>query len=167
MRTLIVLIAAAALAGSAAAATPAPAVVGVAKTGLGRVLVDDHGKTLYLFEADKGARSSCYGQCAVFWPPYVTAAAPRAGAGAQASLLATSKRRDGKLQVTYAGHPLYTFKSDAKPGQTKGEAINAFGGEWYAVSPRGAKVEASKTASSSSSSSSNGGYGASYGGYGN
>ena len=108
---------------------------------LGTILVDSKGKTLYLFQKDKRGKSSCSGACAVNWPPYLTTAKPKAGPGAKQSMLGTTKRSNGKLQVTYNHHPLYSFKFDTKAGQTKGENVDAFGAEWYVVSPRGVKVE--------------------------
>ena len=132
----------------------APAKVAVANSALGRVLVDGRGRTLYLFEKDKYVRSACNGKCASFWPPLIASGKPLATAGAKASLLGTTKRADGRLQVTYNHHPLYTFVKDTRKGQTNGEELDAFGAEWYAVSAAGAKVE---TTDSSSSSSSGGG----------
>jgi predicted lipoprotein with Yx(FWY)xxD motif len=123
--------------------------VKAAKTSLGRVLVDGHGKTLYLFAIDKRGKSVCAGQCTTFWPPLLTTGAKSvAGTGVKASLLGTTKRTGGKLQVTYNGHPLYFFKEDAKAGQTKGEGMNGFGGLWWAVSPAGAAVKHAATTSS-------------------
>lgn len=115
--------------------------IAVAGSGLGRILVDGRGRTLYLFEKDKRGRSACNGQCAVYWPPLITSGKPRAIAGAKASLLGTTKRADGRLQVTYDHHPLYAYVGDTRKGQTTGEGINGFGAEWYAVSAAGAKVE--------------------------
>jgi predicted lipoprotein with Yx(FWY)xxD motif len=114
--------------------------VGVASSGLGRILVDGRGRTLYLFEKDKRGKSVCTGQCAGFWPPLIASSRPLATAGAKASLLGTTKRADG-VQVTYNHHPLYTFVKDMKKGQTNGEEVDAFGAEWYALSPDGAKLE--------------------------
>jgi predicted lipoprotein with Yx(FWY)xxD motif len=110
-------------------------------TSLGRIIVDGKGRTLYLFEKDKAGTSACYGACASFWPPLLTSGKPHAGPGAKASLLGTTKRKNGALQVTYAGHPLYRYKLDTKPGQTKGEESNAFGAKWYVLSPAGKKIE--------------------------
>jgi predicted lipoprotein with Yx(FWY)xxD motif len=101
------------------------------------VLVTSTGRTLYLFTKDKGKRSSCSGACATFFPPLVTATAPTAGAGLKASLLGRTRRADGRLQVTYAGHPLYTFARDSRTGQTTGEGV---GGTWWAISARGTAV---------------------------
>jgi predicted lipoprotein with Yx(FWY)xxD motif len=129
-----------------------PATVKTRSTSLGTVLVDSKGRTLYLFEKDTKNKSKCSGQCAVNWPPALTKAKPTAGGGAVASRLGTTKRADGTTQVTYAGHPLYLFIADKnKPGSTKGEAINAFGAEWYVVGTNGKKIE--KPASGSSGSS--------------
>ena len=96
--------------------------VAVASSGLGRILVDGRGRTLYLFEKDKHGKSACTGQCAGFWPPLIASGKPLAAAGAKASLLGTTKRPDGRLQVTYNHHPLYTFVKDTRKGQTNGEA---------------------------------------------
>ena len=146
--------------GALAANRSAGAAVKVADTGsgLGRIIVDGRGRTLYLFEKDKHGKSVCTGQCAGFWPPLLSSGKPLAMAGAKASLLGTTKRADGRLQVTYNHHPLYTFAKDKSKGQTNGEGLNAFGALWYAVSPAGSTV-VSGSSSSSSSSSSGGGSG--------
>ena len=107
---------------------------------LGKVLVNGHGQTLYLFEKDKHGKSSCYGQCAKFWPPTFTTGKPRAGAGVKASLLGTTKRRNGQLQVTYNRHPLYAFSGDRKAGQATGQGLNNFGAKWWVVNAAGGKV---------------------------
>ena len=131
--------------------------VALGKTTLGRVLVDARGRTLYLFAKDKGGRSACYGACATYWPPLVSTAKPQAARGIRASLLGLTKRTDGKRQVTYAGHPLYTFSLDTRAGQTSGQGLTDFGGTWSAVAARGRAVKS--TASSGSSGGSDGGYG--------
>jgi predicted lipoprotein with Yx(FWY)xxD motif len=117
-----------------------PASVGVARTGLGTVLVDRQGHTLYLFERDAGTMSACTGACAVNWPPLPVRANPLVGSGANRSDVGRTARPDAISQLTYNGHPLYTFVGDKKPGDTNGEGINAFGGSWFAVSPAGNKV---------------------------
>jgi predicted lipoprotein with Yx(FWY)xxD motif len=104
-------------------------------------LVDAKGQTLYLFEKDKTAKSTCSGACAQDWPPTTTAGAPKAGHGVKAALLKSSKRSDGGTQVTYHGHPLYRYIGDAKPGQTNGEGISAFGAKWYMVNAAGSKID--------------------------
>lgn len=108
---------------------------------LGMVLVDSNGMTLYDFHKDKGTTSSCYGACAEGWPPMLTEGEPTVGNGATASMLGTTERKDGTLQVTYAGHPLYTFVGDKKPGEAAGNDISAFGGEWYALQGNGEEPE--------------------------
>jgi predicted lipoprotein with Yx(FWY)xxD motif len=115
-------------------------IVSTASTSLGPVLVDSRGHTLYLFGKDKNGKSACTGMCASFWPPLIAAGKPRAAGGVRASLLGTTKRADGRMQVTYNHHPLYTFVKDTKKGQTNGEGVNAFGGKWDAVSKAGTLV---------------------------
>jgi predicted lipoprotein with Yx(FWY)xxD motif len=117
------------------------AVVSTAKTSLGRIIVTSNGRTLYLFEKDRNGKSACSGQCAVFWLPLITSGKPIVTGGARASLIGTTRRADGRLQVTYNHHPLYIFVKDTKAGQTSGEGVNAFGAGWDAMSPAGAKIE--------------------------
>ena len=128
--------------------------------GARNVLVDSRGRTLYMFEKDKGGRSACYGACATYWPPLVSSAKPRAARGVRASLLGLTKRTDGKRQVTYASHPLYTFVLDTRAGQTSGQGLKDFGGSWDAVAASGRAVK------STTSSGSSGGTNDGYGGYG-
>jgi predicted lipoprotein with Yx(FWY)xxD motif len=104
---------------------------------VGAVLVDSEGFTVYDFHKDKGTTSSCYGACAEGWPPVLTEGAPTSGEGAMAAKLGTTKRKDGTTQVTYAGHPLYTFAGDSKPGEANGNDVDAFGAEWYALKASG------------------------------
>lgn len=128
-------------AGLATASTSATATsVGVAQSKYGRILVDGHGRSLYLFDRDRSRRSSCYGGCAGEWPPLIAAGKAHAKPGAKATLLGRTKRRDGRWQVTYRGHPLYTFAGDTSRGQTNGEGLDDFGGWWYLVSPAGAQI---------------------------
>ena len=115
--------------------------VKLASTGLGKVLVDAQGRTLYLFEADKGPKSACDGACASVWPPLKATGKPTAGPGVTASKLGTIKRADGATEVTYNGHPLYTYVGDSAPGQTSGQGLDDYGAEWYALSAGGTKVD--------------------------
>jgi predicted lipoprotein with Yx(FWY)xxD motif len=141
---------------------------------LGPILVDAQGRTLYLFQNDTGGQSSCSGSCAKIWPPDVTTASPKAGNGVSASKLGTVKRSDGTMQITYAGHPLYTYTADTSPGQVTGNGINSFGGVWNAVQPNGSNAPAgtssggggSASAGGGGASTSPGGGGSSGGGYG-
>jgi predicted lipoprotein with Yx(FWY)xxD motif len=113
----------------------------VGSTRLGRIVVDGKGRTVYLFVADSGTKSTCNSSaCVQYWPPVLTTGAPQAGTGVNASLLGTLKRQDGTTEVTYAGHPLYYFISDKKAGDVAGQGINGFGGPWYVVSPSGKQI---------------------------
>jgi len=123
-------------------ASGATATIGVSNESLGNILVNSKGRTVYLFTRDSGTMSECSGACAVNWPPLRVAGKPTLGSGAKASLASTSTRSAGVRQVTYNGHPLYLFKGDSKPGDTNGEGLNAFGGNWFAVSPAGNQVSA-------------------------
>jgi predicted lipoprotein with Yx(FWY)xxD motif len=116
------------------------AVVKIGSSKLGRILVDSHGKTLYLWAHDKSGKSTCYGQCATYWPPLTTAGRPIAQAGARSALLGTTRRADGRMQVTYNRHPLYYFVGDKRAGQTAGEGLTGFGGRWDPVSAAGMAV---------------------------
>jgi predicted lipoprotein with Yx(FWY)xxD motif len=126
---------------TSSASSASAATVGTKKTALGTILVNANGRTLYLFEKDKGDKSTCSGACASAWPPLTTTAKPKPAAGVDAAMLGTSTRPDGTKEVTYNGHPLYTYAADAAPGATAGEGLNQFGAEWYALSPKGNKVE--------------------------
>jgi predicted lipoprotein with Yx(FWY)xxD motif len=114
-----------------------PATVGVAKGSLGNILVDSRGRTIYLFRKDTGTESTCSGACARDWPPVRVSAKPTAGRGVKASMLGTTRRSDGKPEVTYNGHPLYLFEGDGSAGDTNGQGLTAFGAAWYVVSPAG------------------------------
>jgi predicted lipoprotein with Yx(FWY)xxD motif len=115
--------------------------IAVRNSSLGRILVNGQGRSVYLFEKDARKASACYGACASTWPPVTTSRAPIAEKGVAAAMLGTRKRRNGTLQVTYNGHPLYTYGGDAKAGQTTGQGSNAFGGAWYVLSPAGKKID--------------------------
>jgi predicted lipoprotein with Yx(FWY)xxD motif len=127
--------------GAPAADGSGGASVGLSSSKLGRILVDGGGRTLYLFEADTAMASTCDGACASAWPPLTTAGRPIAGPGVAASKLGTTKRSDGTTEVTYNGHPLYTFTGDSAPGQTSGQGSDGFGAEWYVLSAAGNAIE--------------------------
>ncbi len=140
--TLAMLVfAAVALTTGAVAANRQGAVVKLGHSSLGRIIVGSHGRTLYLWAHDKRGKSTCYGACASYWPPLITRGKPRAISGARRALVGTTRRRDGKIQVTYHGHPLYRFSGDGRAGQTAGEGLTDFGGRWYAVSAAGTAVQ--------------------------
>jgi predicted lipoprotein with Yx(FWY)xxD motif len=126
----------------------APATVRVATTRLGKILVDSQGRTLYLFTKDSGTKSACSGACATAWPLLRASGKATAGSGAKASLVGTT----AGSQVTYNGHPLYSFIKDTKPGDTNGEGVTAFGGSWFAVSAAGKQVSSKPSKPKSSSS---------------
>jgi predicted lipoprotein with Yx(FWY)xxD motif len=150
MKHMITMLAAFAAAAVVASITAALALAGgtqtggtriaLAKSALGGILVDSRGITLYDFAKDKGTSSTCYGACAALWPPLITKARPVAGRGVRASLLGTTKRKDGKLEVTYNGHPLYYYVTDTKPGQTTGQGVNQFGAPWWVISAGGKEL---------------------------
>jgi predicted lipoprotein with Yx(FWY)xxD motif len=129
-------------AGAVSSPPPAAAAVDAKKAGLGTILVDGKGMTLYLFEKDKGGRSACDGACASAWPPVLTTGKAMPGSGVEASLLGTTKRSDGTTQVTYNRWPLYYYVADKAPGDTTGQDIDAFGAEWYVLdAAKGTKLE--------------------------
>jgi predicted lipoprotein with Yx(FWY)xxD motif len=146
-------IAAVLMAAAASGGGQSGAAVKLGSTSLGRVLVDSHGKTLYVWAHDKGPKSTCNGDCAEYWPPLITRGKPLAMGGVNQALLSSSRRSDGRMQVTYAGHPLYYFIQDARSGQTKGEGLTGFGGRWDPISASGRAVR------KLSDSDSNGAYG--------
>ncbi|MBV9919388.1 MAG: hypothetical protein JOY78_00835 [Pseudonocardia sp.] len=147
----------AALAGPAQAVTPsagqgspagAPSAaaeqdaIGTAALAPGTALVDGAGRALYLFEADTGSMSTCTGACTQVWPPLLAQPGQPSITGAvQAALVGVTQRPDGTRQVTYNGHPLYSFAGDTAPGDTKGQGLNNFGGGWYVVAPNGNKID--------------------------
>ena len=139
MRRLLLAIA---LLAVAAASAPAAqrATVAVRSTSYGNILVDGKGFALYIFTRDGRGASRCYGACAKAWPPLLTSARPKAGSGATASKLGTTRRRDGKLQVTYGGRPLYYYVGDSRPGQVLCQNVVEYGGRWLVVAPSGKPV---------------------------
>ena len=129
---------------TAASPPPAPAASGktvkVSASRYGPVLFDGKGRALYLFTREKSTKSRCYGTCARAWPPFLTKGKPRAGKGAKAALVGTTKRRNGKRQVTYNGHPLYYYVADTRAGQITCQDVFEFGGTWLVVDRRGHAV---------------------------
>jgi len=99
------------------------------------VLTNGSGRTLYWFAPDTPSSSACYGDCAAYWPPVI--GTPQAGPGVTLSKIATIARTNGTIQVTYAGHPLYTYVGDTAPGQASGNDINLNGGLWHEVPAAG------------------------------
>ena len=135
----------AALAVVVAAAAPAtqaaPRATVVAKPSrFGEILFDGRGYVLYAFTRDPRGKSVCRGECARAWPPYVVKSRLRAGSGVVAARLGTTKRRDGSLQVTYAGRPVYYYVGDRKPGEILCQNASEFGGIWLVIRPSGRLV---------------------------
>jgi predicted lipoprotein with Yx(FWY)xxD motif len=102
----------------------------------GRMLFDRRRQAIYIFENDPKGKTVCYGECAEAWPPVLTKGKPKAADGVKRSLLGTVKRRDGKLQVTYAGKPLYFYSHEA-PGEVRCHNVDLNGGLWWVVGPDG------------------------------
>ncbi len=124
-----------------AAAKPATrAVVAVGKSNYGSILFDGRGFALYAFTRDPRGRATCYGACAKGWPPYIVQGRPAAGLRTKAALLGVTRRRDGRLQATYAGHPLYYYVGDTKPGIVLCQNVNEYGGLWLVLRGTGALV---------------------------
>ncbi|HYY03409.1 MAG TPA: hypothetical protein VE736_05930 [Gaiellaceae bacterium] len=127
---------AAVLLGSAQATPSAAARLSVRSTEYGKALFGPSGKVVYVFGADRGSTSRCYGVCAKAWPPLLTTSGPLAGPGVQARLLGTTKRKNGRLQVTYNHHPLYYYSAD-KVGKIMCQHANMHGGLWLIIKPNG------------------------------
>ena len=125
----------------ATAAQPVSDTVRVGTTKLGRILVDSHGRSLYLFEKDTGTTSTCYGACASLWPPLTVSASPKAGAGIVAAKLGTTRRNDGQAEVTYNGHPLYYYAGDQRAGDISGQGLNQFGAAWDVLGTSGNGID--------------------------
>jgi predicted lipoprotein with Yx(FWY)xxD motif len=120
----------------------ASATVTVRSTRFGRILFDGRGRALYAFTRDRrGGRSQCYGACAKAWPVYFAKGRLLAGKGVKQSLIGTTRRRDGRQQVTYNGRPLYYYVGDKSPGQVLCQNVKEFGGTWLVVRPNGQFVQ--------------------------
>ena len=142
--------------GTGASATTAPSAAGtsvkLSDSDLGEILTTDDGTTLYLFTPDTGTESTCTGGCASAWPPLT---GPATGDGVDADDLGTTTRDDGTEQVTFYGHPVYTYAGDAGPGETSGQGS---GGKWYVIDEDGNAVMTSAGASTPTTAATKGGY---------
>jgi predicted lipoprotein with Yx(FWY)xxD motif len=114
--------------------------VALGDSEFGQILFDSKRQAIYIFERDKENKSNCYGDCAEAWPPVFTEGKPRAGKGIHRSQLGTTKRRDGKLQVTYAGKPLYYYAHEG-PGDVKCHDVNLNGGFWWVLGADGERIQ--------------------------
>lgn len=111
-------------------------------TSIGTILVNGAGHTLYAFSIDTAHKSNCpAGACTALWPPLEVSGKPLLGHGVHSSLVGKIRRPSGHYQLTYGGHPLYTYTVDSSPGETHGEALEQFGGIWYAISPNGHEIK--------------------------
>lgn len=118
------------------AAAPTGKAITTGKSEFGSMLFDTKKQAIYIFENDEKGKSNCYGECARAWPPVYTKGKPRARGGVKASLLGTTKRRDGRLQVTYNGQPLYYYVNEG-PGEVRCHNVFLNGGLWWVVGPNG------------------------------
>src|SRR5215831_1910818 len=123
-----------------ASAAAGGAVLAVRHTALGTILTTGPGFTVYAFEADHGTASACTGACAAAWPPVTTSSTRITVAGSTRALAGEAIRPGGARQLTYAGHPLYTFAGDASPGATNGQGSEAFGARWDVLTAAGQEV---------------------------
>ena len=134
--------------GSTSTSSPAAVTAGSLKTatiGGATVLTTSKGFTLYSFAPDTSTKSNCNGACAQNWPPVKV---PTTASGVKGAF-ATIKRSDGSTQLTFRGHPLYTFVGDKSPGQASGNGINAFGGLWHEAPASGGAAPAGNSSSGS------------------
>ncbi len=120
----------------AKAAAPTGKAITTGKSEFGSMLFDTKKQAIYIFENDEKGKSNCYGECARAWPPVYTKGKPRARGGVKQSLLGTTKRRDGRLQVTYRGQPLYFYVNEG-PGEVRCHNVFLNGGLWWVVGPNG------------------------------
>jgi len=119
--------------------TPAATIGTVVTTGdseFGEMLFDDRGQAIYLFDRERTSTPDCYDECAAAWPPVLTDGTPQAAGAAQPALLGTTRRTDGSVQATYAGHPLYFYANEG-PGEVLCHNVFLNGGRWYVVTPEG------------------------------
>ena len=126
--------------GKTAGATRKGTSVVLGDSQFGQMLFDSKRQAIYIFERDEENRSNCYGDCAEAWPPVFTEGKPRGGKGVDRSLLGTTKRRDGKLQVTYAGKPLYYYAHEG-PGEVKCHNVDLNGGFWWVLDADGERLQ--------------------------
>jgi predicted lipoprotein with Yx(FWY)xxD motif len=111
----------------------------VGDSEFGEMIFDSNRQAIYIFQNDSKNQSACYGECAAAWPPVLTKSKPQADEGVDAALLGTVERRDGSLQVTYAGQPLYYYANEG-PGEVGCHNVDLNGGFWWAVGPDGKRL---------------------------
>jgi predicted lipoprotein with Yx(FWY)xxD motif len=137
----VLVVAAATFAVGSGASAGARATLTVRSSSYGPILFDGRGRALYAFTRDRrGGPSRCYGACARAWPVYFASGRLVVGKGVKRSLIGTTKRRDGRRQITYNGRPLYYYVGDKSPGQVSCQNVPEFGGTWLVMRPNGALV---------------------------
>jgi predicted lipoprotein with Yx(FWY)xxD motif len=145
MRRIAILLTCAAMlaAATAALATGHRAKLKLGSTSVGKIVQNGGGFTVYMFTRDRRRKDNCVkvSDCAAVWPPVTTSGRPQAGPGVKRALLGTIKLPSGVKQVTYAGHPLYTYTGDSGPGDTSYIGFSQFGGTWYALNASGHAVK--------------------------
>ena len=140
MKRLVLAFALAALVVPALGAAAAKPTLTVRGSDYGKILFDGRGYVLYAFTKDTKGGSACYGDCARAWPPYLAKGPLRVPAGLDSKKLGTTRRTDGKLQVTYAGRPLYYYVGDGGPGVIRCQNVFEYGGDWLVLRASGALV---------------------------
>jgi predicted lipoprotein with Yx(FWY)xxD motif len=141
MRPILLLVVAVATATAVvlALSSPAPAAgtkITIRGSDFGRIVWGPKRQAVYAFERDRRGESRCYGECARLWPPVYTSGRPVAGPGIRRALLGTTRRRDGRLQVTYRGRPLYYYAHEG-PGEVKCHNVFLNGGLWWVLDANG------------------------------
>ena len=136
---------------ASSAAAGAAVTIATHKGPLGTYLTTSTGMSLYMFAADSGGKSNCNSSCVQYWPPLAGSSAQTTGA-ANSAMTGTIMRSDGTSQITYAGHPLYTYVGDTKAGDTNGQGKDLNGGKWYLLDPKGAQISGSASGNSGTSS---------------
>jgi predicted lipoprotein with Yx(FWY)xxD motif len=119
--------------------------------GLGTVLVNSQGKTLYTFKPDNAKKVTCTGSCAAVWPPVKVTGKPTASGSVKASMLSSDPNPSGGQVATYNGWPLYTYVTDTSAGSARGQALNLNGGLWYVIGPDGNPITKSAPSQTGSS----------------
>jgi predicted lipoprotein with Yx(FWY)xxD motif len=141
-------------------ATSGAANVSTASTGVGKILVDAQGRTMYAFAADSKGKSNCTASCLTYWPPVKAGSKTPAAAAGVTATFGVLHRQDGTSQLTVDGWPMYTYIGDSKPGATTGQGKNLSGGLWWVVSPSGKWI--TKAGAATGTATKSGRYGTGY-----
>jgi predicted lipoprotein with Yx(FWY)xxD motif len=147
---------------SSTSPSPSTAAVSVATAGVGKILVDGQGRTMYGFAADTKGHSNCNGSCLVYWPAVKAGTTPPTDMAGVTATFGVLHRSDGTSQLTVNGWPMYTYAGDSKAGQTKGQGLNNAGGLWWVVNASGKWITKATTSGTTSTKSTTGRYGSGY-----